>query len=95
MWEVFTCGRVPYAGIHAMGLLSELKRGERLEKPDNKACHDDMLVLNVAQGQCGCISTCLSLHVFLTLNYVRVVVYYSHVYSLLAINTSLMMREIK
>ena len=46
MWEIFTCGRVPYAGIHAMGLLKQLKRGERLEKPDNKACHDDMLVLN-------------------------------------------------
>ena len=91
MWEVLTCGRVPYAGIHAMGLLSVLKRGERLEKPDNKACHDDMLVLNVAQGQCGCISICLSLHVFLTLSYVRVVVYYSHVYTLLAINISLMM----
>ena len=46
MWEIFTCGRVPYAGIHAMGLLKELKRGGRLEKPDNKACHDDILVLN-------------------------------------------------
>ena len=45
MWEIFTCGRVPYAGIHVMGLLSELKRGERLEKPDNKACHDDMLAI--------------------------------------------------
>ena len=22
-----------------------LKRGERLEKPENKACHDDLLVL--------------------------------------------------
>ncbi|CAI8029843.1 Tyrosine-protein kinase transforming protein RYK, partial [Geodia barretti] len=42
MWEIFTCGRVPYAGIHAMGLLKGLKRGERLEKPDNKACHDDI-----------------------------------------------------
>ncbi|CAI8054941.1 Tyrosine-protein kinase transforming protein RYK [Geodia barretti] len=42
MWEIFTCGRVPYAGIHAMGLLKQLKRGERLEKPDNKACHDDI-----------------------------------------------------
>ena len=46
MWEIFTCGRVPYAGIHAMGLLKGLKRGERLEKSENKACHDDMFVLN-------------------------------------------------
>ena len=45
MWEIFTCGRVPYAAVHVMGLLSELKRGERLEKPDNKACHDDMLAI--------------------------------------------------
>ena len=47
MWEIFTCGRVPYAGVHVMGLLNVLMRGERLEKPDNKACHDDMLVLVV------------------------------------------------
>ena len=47
MWEIFTCGRVPYAGIHAMCLLTELKRGERLEKPDNKACHDDMYGFNI------------------------------------------------
>ena len=45
MWEIFTCGRVPYAGVHVMGLLNVLKRGERLEIPDNKACHDNMLVL--------------------------------------------------
>ena len=45
MWEIFTCGRVPYAEIHAMGgLLCELKGGYRLEKPENKACNDDMLV---------------------------------------------------
>ena len=43
MWELFTCGRVPYAGVHAMNLLNVLKRGERLEKPDNQACHDGML----------------------------------------------------
>ena len=42
MWEMFTCGRVPYAGIHAVRLLKELRKGERLEKPENNACHDDM-----------------------------------------------------
>ena len=47
MWEIFTCGRMPYAGVHVMGLLNVLKRGERLEKPENKACHDDMSVLVV------------------------------------------------
>ena len=41
-WEIFTCGRVPYNGISAMGLLSALKDGERLEKPSNAACSDEM-----------------------------------------------------
>ena len=44
MWEVFTCGSVPYAGVRVMGLLKELQRGERLEKPDNVACSDEMSV---------------------------------------------------
>ena len=50
LWEIFTCGRVPYTRIHAMCLLTELKRGETLEKPDNKACHDDMLVFSSLKG---------------------------------------------
>ena len=44
MWEIFTCGNVPYNGIHAMGILPELERGAVLEIPDNKACSDDMSV---------------------------------------------------
>ena len=43
LWEIFTCGRVPYAGIHAMRLLTELGKGERLEKPENDACNTDVL----------------------------------------------------
>ena len=42
MWEVFTCGRIPYTGIPAMGLLNELQGGQRLEKPDNEACSIEM-----------------------------------------------------
>ena len=42
MWEVFTCGSVPYAGIHVMKLASELRVGYRLEKPDNVACDEKM-----------------------------------------------------
>ncbi|CAI8054072.1 Fibroblast growth factor receptor 2 [Geodia barretti] len=43
MWEIFTSGRVPYAEIHAMGgLLCQLKGGYRLERPENKACNDDI-----------------------------------------------------
>ena len=45
IWEIFTCGSVPYAGIQVMKLASELRRGERLEKPDSAACLDEMLVL--------------------------------------------------
>ena len=41
-WEIFTCGRIPYAGIPAMNLLKALQRGERLEKPDNEICQDEM-----------------------------------------------------
>ena len=42
MWEIFTCGRTPYSGVPAMSLLKTLKRGERLEKPDNKALNEEM-----------------------------------------------------
>ena len=43
-WELFTCGRVPYHGISAVGVLTALKNGERLEKPSNAACSDEMYV---------------------------------------------------
>ena len=42
MWEIFTCGSVPYAGIRVMKLASELRVGYRLEKPDNVACDEEM-----------------------------------------------------
>ena len=42
VWEIFTCGRVPYSGVPAMSLLKTLQRGERLERPDNEACSDEM-----------------------------------------------------
>ena len=41
-WEVFTCGRVPFSGIKAMSLLTALRNGERLERPINAACSDEM-----------------------------------------------------
>ena len=34
-----------------MSLLNVLKGGERLEKPDNQACHDDMLALLAQYNQ--------------------------------------------
>ena len=42
VWEIFTCGRVPYPGVPAVSLLRTLQRGERLERPDNEACSDEM-----------------------------------------------------
>ena len=44
VWELFTCGRVPYSGILVMSLLRALKAGQRLEKPENTACSNEMLV---------------------------------------------------
>ena len=41
-WEVFTCGRVPFSGISAMSLLTALRNGERLERPINAPCSDEM-----------------------------------------------------
>ncbi|CAI8013257.1 Tyrosine-protein kinase receptor UFO [Geodia barretti] len=38
VWEIFTCGRIPYTGIPAMFILKELQAGQRLERPDNEAC---------------------------------------------------------
>ena len=41
-WEVFTAGRLPYAGVVGRELLKMLKQGERLEKPENSACSQVM-----------------------------------------------------
>ena len=43
VWELFTCGRVPFSGIPVTSVLKELKAGHRLEKPENTACYDEML----------------------------------------------------
>ena len=42
MWEIFTCGRTPYSGVRVMRLLKELQTGERLERPENEACSNEM-----------------------------------------------------
>ena len=44
VWELFTCGRIPYSGIPVMSVLKLLKAGQRLEKPENTACSNEMLV---------------------------------------------------
>ena len=43
-WEVFTGGHTPYSGISPVALLQLLRNGERLNKPMNPACSDEMWV---------------------------------------------------
>ena len=45
VWEIFTCGKVPYHGISCMALPGLLCSGEHLEKPHNAACSDDTYVV--------------------------------------------------
>ena len=42
VWEIFTCGKVPYHGISCMALPGLLRRGEHLERPHNAACSQQM-----------------------------------------------------
>ena len=42
VWEIFTCGKVPYHGIRCMALPGLLRRGEHLERPHNAACSQQM-----------------------------------------------------
>ena len=44
VWELLTCGSVPYSGIPIVSILRALKAGQRLDKPDNAACSNEMLV---------------------------------------------------
>jgi len=41
-WEVFTGGHIPYSGVSPVALLQLLHNGERLNKPMNPACSDEM-----------------------------------------------------
>jgi len=41
-WEVFTGGQIPYGGISPVALLQLLRDGDRLNKPMNPACSEEM-----------------------------------------------------
>ena len=41
-WEVFSCGKTPYPGVHPMELARQLDTGYRMKKPLNAACSDEM-----------------------------------------------------
>ncbi len=45
-WEVFSAGKIPYPGVDPSSLAKMLVQGDRLEKPLNSACTDEMLVHN-------------------------------------------------
>ena len=41
-WEVFTAGKIPYAGVDPLMLAELLEDGKRLNKPSNAACSEEM-----------------------------------------------------
>lgn len=48
-WEIFSGGEIPYPGVHPDTIIHHLKRGERLSKPLNSACTDEMLVARLGR----------------------------------------------
>ena len=42
MWEIFSAGKNPYPGVDPFTLIKYLDNGERLEKPANAACSQEM-----------------------------------------------------
>ena len=41
-WEIYSLGRTPYPGLDPSSLIKFLEAGNRLEKPTNAACTDEM-----------------------------------------------------
>ena len=41
-WEIFSGGKVPYGGVGLTDLSQLLATGQRLEKPTNDACSDQL-----------------------------------------------------
>ena len=42
MWEIFSGGKSPYPGINPLSLVNMLEQGERMPKPYNEACTDEV-----------------------------------------------------
>ena len=42
MWEIFSGGLSPFPGVSPHSLLARLMEGERMAKPYNAACSDEM-----------------------------------------------------
>ena len=42
MWEIFSGGKTPYPGTDPVTLVQILEEGERMPKPNNAACSEEM-----------------------------------------------------
>jgi len=42
MWEIFSGGKSPYPGIDPLTLMQLLEAGQRMRKPTNAACTEEM-----------------------------------------------------
>ena len=49
-WEVFSLGRNHYPGVDPFSLIRYLERGERLDKPLNVTCSQEMSVDETVLG---------------------------------------------
>ena len=44
VWEIFSGGKAPYPGVDPLTLMQLLEGGQRMNKPTNAACTDEMSV---------------------------------------------------
>ena len=42
MWEIFSGGKTPYPGMDAHTVIEFLEAGNKMNKPTNAACPDEM-----------------------------------------------------
>ena len=42
MWEIFSGGKSPYPGVNPLSLVQILEEGERMPKPYNGACNNEV-----------------------------------------------------
>ena len=42
MWEIFSGGKAPYPGTDPTTLIQKLEEGDRMPKPINAACSEEM-----------------------------------------------------
>jgi len=55
-WEIFSGGKAPYPGVDPLSLVQLLETGQRLNKPVNSACPDEMWAYDSSyiSGECSC-----------------------------------------